>query len=99
MNDQALKADAGKPKLSLVPTRILYDIAAVRAFGVAKYDGADSWRRVELQRYIDAAWRHWLAFCRDRESVDEESGLPHLWHLERNLAFLTEMMCGGGGRN
>lgn len=99
MNDQALKADAGKSRMSLVPTRILYDIAAVRAFGVAKYGGADSWRRVELQRYIDAAWRHWLAFCRDRESVDEESGLPHLWHLERNLAFLTEMMCGGGGRN
>lgn len=35
--------------------------------------------------------RHTVAYVRDRKAVDEESGLPHLWHMACNLAFLCEM--------
>lgn len=35
--------------------------------------------------------RHMCAYLDDLEGVDEESGLPHLWHLACNVAFLCEM--------
>lgn len=91
--DQTAKADAGNPQLSLVPTQIIYDIAAVRMYGCNKYPegGKDNWKQVELQRFRDAAYRHFLAYISDPASVDKESGLPHRWHLECNLAFLAEL--------
>lgn len=91
--DQKLKADAGKPRLSLVPTQIIFDVAAVREYGNRKYPdgGPDNWKQVEPQRYRDAAYRHFLAYINDPASVDKESGLPHRWHLECNLAFLAEL--------
>ena len=90
---QEAKADAGKPRLTLVPRRIIWDIAAVRMYGNLKYPngGPENWRQVEPERYRDAAYRHWLAYLDDPEGVDEESGLPHLWHLACNIAFLCEM--------
>lgn len=95
MNDQTIKADLGKPRLSLVPSQIIRDIARVREYGNEKYSDPDSWRRVEPQRYIDAAYRHMLAFVDNPNGNDEESGLPHLWHLACNVAFLCEMFKEG----
>lgn len=91
MNDQTIKADAGKPRLSLVPPEIIRDIARVREYGIAKYAATESWRQVEPERYQDAMFRHLLAYIEDSKGVDEESGLPHLWHLACNVAFLCEM--------
>lgn len=89
--NQAVKADAGKPQLTLVPTEIIYDIAEIRMYGCRKYHDPDNWKEVEIERYRDAAYRHWLAYLKDPNGVDEESGLPHLWHLACNVAFLCEM--------
>lgn len=93
MNDQTAKADAGKPRLSLVPRKIIWAIARIREFGCAKYasGGIDNWRRVEIERYRDAMYRHWLAYLDDPHGVDHESGLPILWHCACNLAFLIEL--------
>ena len=93
MNDQTAKADAGKPQLTLVPLQIIYDIAAIREYGVRKYPegGRDNWKQVEIQRYRDAAFRHFLAYLKDPDGVDEESGLPHLSHCCCNMAFLCEL--------
>ena len=92
MNDQTAKKDAGKPRLSLVPTQILYDICKVREFAVDnKYKNPDNWKNVEIQRYRDAAFRHFLLYLNDPKGVDEESGLPHLSHLATNIAFLCEL--------
>ena len=88
---QTAKADAGKLDLTLVPLRIIWDIAAVRDFGNRKYHDPDNWKQVEIQRYRAAAFRHFLAYLKDPKGVDEESGLPHLWHLCTNCAFLCEM--------
>ncbi len=85
------KADNGKPKLSLVPTEIINCIAKVRMFGVEKYHDPDNWKKVEKERYIDALYRHLLKYINDNNSVDEESRLPHLWHIACNVAFLCEM--------
>ena len=91
MSDQSAKKDAGKPRLSLVPMQILYDIAEIREYGCRKYGDPENWRRVEPSRYRDAMLRHMVEYIRDPASVDEESGLPHRWHLECNLAFLAEL--------
>lgn len=85
------KADTGKPKLTLVPRKIIFDIAKIREYGNAKYGDPNNWKTVEKERYRDAAFRHFMAYLDDPEGVDEESGLPHLWHLACNVAFLCEM--------
>lgn len=91
-NDSNLaKDDSGKRKLSLVPRKIIWDIAAIREYGNAKYGDPNNWRKVEPERYRDAAFRHFLKYLDDPDGVDDESGLPHLWHLACNIAFLCEM--------
>lgn len=90
--DQTAKADAGKPRLTLVPQKIIWDVAATREYGTAKYhNDPDNWKKVEIERYRDAAFRHLLRYLDDPHGYDEESGLPHLFHLATNVAFLCEM--------
>ena len=88
--NQAIKADAGKPRLTLVPTQIIYDIALVREYGNKKYGDSESWKEVEAVRYRDALFRHMLKYLEDPDAVDEESGISHLKHLACNVAFLCE---------
>lgn len=97
MNDQTIKADAGKARLSLVPMQILYDIANVREYGNAKYGDPNGWKRVEMQRYVDALLRHLTAFVEDPTGKDEESGIEHYKHAACNMAFICHMMQYGGG--
>lgn len=89
--DQTAKADAGKLQLTLVPRQIIRAIARIRMYGTQKYRDPENWQRVSKERYRDAAFRHWLAYLDDPEGTDDESGLPHLWHLACNIAFLCEM--------
>ena len=91
MTDQTIKADAGKPRLTLVPRQILYDIAKIREYGVNKYGNSENWKAVEIERYRDAAYRHFMQYLDDPDGNDEESGLPHLAHLACNIAFLCEL--------
>lgn len=90
--DQSAKLDNGKPKISLVPTAIIYDIAKIREYGVNKYGDQENWKKVEIERYWDAFLRHTLACFEDLEKKDDESGFPHLYHAACNLAFILEMM-------
>ena len=85
------KDDAGKPRLSLVPRKIIWAIAAIREYGNKKYGDTNNWKKVEPERYRDAAYRHFMRYLDDPTGLDEESGLPHLWHLACNVAFLCEM--------
>lgn len=92
MNNQDIKADAGKPQLTLVPTEIIRGIARVREFGCQKYKDANGWKNVELERYHNALLRHTLAIWDDLESKDDESGLLHLEHIATNVAFILELI-------
>lgn len=91
-DNQRAKADYGKEQLTLVPRRIIHDICAIRMYGNQKYPdgGPDNWKKVEKERYRDAAYRHFLAYLDDPQGKDKESGFPHLWHLACNIAFLCE---------
>ena len=90
-DDQSAKADAGKLRITLVPRQIIRAIAHVRMYGNIKYKDPENWRQVEPERYKDALMRHLLAYLDDPHSIDDESGLPHLWHAACNIAFLCEM--------
>ena len=35
--------------------------------------------------------QHFVSYINDPLGADEESGLPHLWHLACNIAFLCAM--------
>lgn len=88
--DQTKKHDAGKPWLFLVPSELVQAVGAVMTFGAEKY-GPNTWRGVEIERYQNAMARHFEAYKAAPHGLDEESGLPHLWHLAANVAFLCAL--------
>ena len=68
----------------------------IDALDDAKALGSDP--EVTVKVYGGSLYRHWLAYLRG-EKYDLESGLPHLWHLACNAAFLIEMEArSDGGR-
>jgi len=91
------KYDKDKPRLDLVPPGIIEAIGFVRTYGAKKYNTDDGWQEVEPERYTAALMRHLCKFLRDPKGKDEESGLPHLWHMACNIAFLIELH--GGVKN
>lgn len=90
--NQEAKSDGGKPRPSLVPPALIRGVDAIREFGCKKYNDPENWRKVEPQRYWEATLRHALAAWDDWKSVDEESGMPAIWHMACNLAFLMQYM-------
>lgn len=84
------KFDSGKPRPLLVPVSLMEAVTAIREYGCQKYADPENWRKVEPERYKNALYRHWLAYLRG-ESIDPESGYPHLWHLACNVAFLIDL--------
>lgn len=85
-----LKHDGGKLRLSLVPAEAIKAIGAVMTHGAEKY-GKDTYKQVEPERYRDALMRHVCKWLKDPHGKDEDSGLPHLWHIITNAAFLCEL--------
>ena len=65
MMDYGAKNDRGKLRMTLVPRAIIRAIAHVREYGTRKYKDPENWRRVEKERYRDAAFRHFLAYLDD----------------------------------
>ena len=84
------KHDGGKPRLALVPPEIIEAVGAVMTHGAEKY-GEGNYRKVEPARYRDALMRHICKWLKDPHGIDDDSGLPHLWHIACNVAFLCEL--------
>ena len=93
-----LKYDAGKDQWSLLLSAkgmlaALTGVVRVLMFGAKKYE-AHSWRGVEdnERRYMDGLMRHYAAILEHGlDSVDPESGLMHIDHLNCNGLFLAEL--------
>lgn len=85
-----LKHDGGKPRLALVPPELIEAVGAVMTHGAEKY-GVGKYRKVEPVRYRDALMRHICKWLKNPHGIDEDSGLPHLWHIACNVAFLCEL--------
>jgi hypothetical protein len=87
--NEAVKFDAGKPRISLIPPKIIFRLAEIFTYGAEKY-GDHNWKKgLDPIRLYDAAMRHLLAWM-DGESIDE-SGCPHLAHALWNVAIMIEM--------
>lgn len=90
---QPYKDTKGKPKLSLVPPQIIFDVAEVREYGNKKYPsgGKDNWKKVSIDGYKDALLRHTMRYIQNPKGKDEESGIEHYKHMACNIAFICEM--------
>lgn len=94
--DYTIKRDQGKIDLTLVPPEVITHLAEVFEFGLKKGYKRDSWKKVEIQRYKKALYRHWFDYLKDPKHIDEESGLPTIKHVLCNAAivsYLEEMSC------
>ena len=82
------KYDEGKPRPSLVPVAAIEAIMQVREFDKAKHADAEDWRSIAPERWHDALLRHVLYMWDNPLAIDDESGLPSMWHVITNAAFL-----------
>lgn len=82
-----MKFDTGKLRYSLIPPSATKALAEVLTYGAKKYK-PNNWQKVDdVERYMDALYRHMEAY-RSGEKFDQESGLSHLAHAMTNIAFL-----------
>ena len=84
------KDTKGKLDYTLVPTKIITEIAKVREYGTKKYGDSENWRKVPVIEYKKALYRHWIAYI-GGEEIDPESLLPHMSHIACNCAFIMEL--------
>lgn len=86
-----VKDDKSKPRYDLLPFKALDGLVSVLTFGANKY-APNGWRTVPeaKERYLAALLRH-LSARQQGELVDKESGLPHIYHILCNAAFLAEL--------
>ena len=89
-DDQSIKKDAGKIMLDLIPPEWFINDGKILTFGVQKGYGANSWRKVDIERYKASTLRHLFAYL-SGEKNDPESGLPHLAHARVNIGFLMSL--------
>ena len=89
--DQKYKADAGKPEMALIPTTALWSLGNVLTYGANKYE-PNSWKNVEVERYVSALLRHFTAFMENPLGKDKESGFYHIEHVLCNAAFLNDFV-------
>lgn len=86
-NQKALKHDNGKPKLSLVNRACLNGIARAMEYGMKKYAKNNYKKGMEWSRIVDALLRHITAW-NEKEEIDAESQLNHLYHVGACVSML-----------
>lgn len=83
----AVKYDDGKPRMDLLDSHAIEQMATVLGFGAQKYP-AHNWRKgIHKSRLLAAALRHLFAYLRG-EDLDPESGLSHVAHAMCCCMFL-----------
>jgi hypothetical protein len=87
---------ATKPRLELLPSAALEQIAEVLTYGAAKYEANNWCRGARWGRYFAALLRHVFAWWRG-EDRDPETGMSHLAHAGCCLLFLMEYQRNGWG--
>jgi len=84
-----LRHNTGKAELSYVPSSTLFAISKVFMYGAQKYS-PNNWRRgMSWTSVYNCLQRHLLKWY-DGEELDDESLVPHLYHIIANAAMLIE---------
>lgn len=88
--NQEAKADAGKLMLELIPPEALEALGRVLTHGANKY-GANKWQDIDdaKERYKGALLRHYVAYQKEPQGEDKDSGLLHIEHVLCNAMFLA----------
>ena len=90
------KDDAGKPRMDLIPPEAMVALGIVLSGGALKY-GERNWEKgFAWGRSVAALQRHLTAWVAG-QNYDQETGLPHLWHVLTNSAFLVAFEMRGIG--
>jgi hypothetical protein len=91
-----VKFDGDKVMMELLPVSFLWGVAAILTYGAKKY-AARNWEKgMDWSRPYAGCLRHLFKWW-SGETIDPESGLPHLHHAACNLAFLIEYETKGTG--
>lgn len=94
----AVKFDAGKAGVHLLPVDALLGITSVLDFGAKKY-AARNWEKgMEWDRVYGALLRHLFSWW-SREDKDPETGKSHLWHAGCCILFLIAFEIRGIGKD
>lgn len=89
LKKEGLKYDAEKPRMDLISSKALIELARVLTYGAKKYD-SHNWRKgIAYSRIIAAIYRHLVAY-NDGETYDKETGISHAAHAMCELMFLLE---------
>jgi len=80
MDKGGVKLDARKVRLDLIPPEANIAEAAVYTYGAIKYDDWNWAKGMRKGRIVAALLRHAMAYLAG-ENRDQESGLPHTWHM------------------
>ncbi len=85
-----VKKDKGKLQWSMLPFEQMEDVVKVLMNGAEKYS-RDNWQKCDdPNRYVDALFRHIVAYQNGEKNDTGEGGdgLPHLAHAVCNCLFL-----------
>jgi hypothetical protein len=84
-----LRFNSGKAELDQVPTSLQFAAAKVLMYGEKKYS-KNNWRKgMKWTIVYNCLQRHLLKWL-DGEHLDDESNLPHTYHMAANVAMLIE---------
>lgn len=91
----SVKLDKGKLRYDLMPFDALDAVAEVLTYGIKKYPKPEENWRVnstleDIPRYKAARLRH-ISLAAQGQVFDEESGLPHEWHISTNSLFIIAL--------
>lgn len=81
------KYDNGKAPIHMIPEEAILGMAQAFGYGAKKYDRFNYRKGIEFTRLMDSLMRHLLAFSQGQDN-DDESGLPHTYHILANAAML-----------
>ena len=85
--EEGIKHDSGKLRFDLIPPEIEEALAIILTHGADKY-GDRNWESgIRYSRIYGAIRRHLNRFVKGQR-IDEDSGLPTLYHAFCELAFL-----------
>ena len=88
-----LRYNQGKLPVNLVPASLTKSVAEVLKYGASKYEDRNWEKGMSWETVLGCLERHLLE-VKDPTSndLDEESGLPHIYHVACNAMMLIEYM-------
>ena len=92
---------ARKPRPDLIPGAARIAVGRVLAMGCAKH-GRCTWTEAGTEQargetHIASAERHLAALGDSYDALDDESGLPHLWHAAAQMLIAIDCMARAQG--